>query len=218
MSLYARVKFPGPPSNRPYILINMVATIDGKTVSGERDEPVMDLGSAIDHATLRKLERRAGAVLVGAGTVRATPKMWYPQGVRVFIVSRSLDLPWTARVFQDGSVAGIITPARDGVPPGLKTIPVSAEDSLAQPLRELRTEYGVSTLLCEGGSELNSALLREDLVDEIFLTVAPKIKLGRTVPTLAGGEPLPRSALLKFGLMSCRPVEDEVFLRYRRRP
>jgi riboflavin biosynthesis pyrimidine reductase len=84
-------------------------------------------------------------------------------------------------------------------------------------LRELRIHKKVTHLLVEGGSEINAEFLRRDLVDELFLTLAPKVRLGRDLPTYAGGEPLPSGHLMNFDLVSCRPVENEVFLRYRRR-
>ncbi|MFN3962547.1 MAG: dihydrofolate reductase family protein, partial [Fimbriimonadaceae bacterium] len=71
--------------------------------------------------------------------------------------------------------------------------------------------------LVEGGSEINAEFLRRDLVDELFLTLAPKIRLGRDLPTYAGGDPLPPGHLMNFDLLSCQPIENEVFLRYRRR-
>ena len=72
-------------------------------------------------------------------------------------------------------------------------------------------------LLVEGGSELNASLLSQDLVDELFWTVSPKVKLGRDVPTYADGESLPREALLNFRLLGNETVGDEVYLRYHRR-
>ena len=83
--------------------------------------------------------------------------------------------------------------------------------------RTFRQDMGIERLLVEGGSELNAALMKLDLVDELFLTLAPKIKLGRDVPTYADGEPLDRTEIQKYDLVSCLPVEGEVFLRYRRR-
>ena len=74
----------------------------------------------------------------------------------------------------------------------------------------------VERLLIEGGSELNAALLALDLVDELFWTVAPNVKLGRGVPTYADGEPLPRGSLLSFEIVSVHQVVDELYLRYRR--
>ncbi|MCH7944679.1 MAG: hypothetical protein IIC73_01500 [Armatimonadetes bacterium] len=51
-------------------------------------------------------------------------------------------------------------------------------------------------------------------MDELFLTVTPKVKLGRDVPTYAGGDPLHRDALLKFRLLSNKTAGNEIFLRY----
>jgi riboflavin biosynthesis pyrimidine reductase len=82
-------------------------------------------------------------------------------------------------------------------------------------VRELR-RLGVKHLLCEGGSELNASLLREGLVDELFLTLAPKIKLGRDVPTYAGGEPLSRALVQQYELVEAHTVGSEIFVRYRR--
>lgn len=73
------------------------------------------------------------------------------------------------------------------------------------------------SIVVEGGSELNAALLHENLVDELFLTLAPKIKLGRSTPTYAGGDPLSREQVQRYRLVSCLPVQDEVFLRYAQR-
>ena len=78
-------------------------------------------------------------------------------------------------------------------------------------------EKGVERLYVLGGSDLNGQLLGADLVDELFLTVAPKVRLGDDLPTYAGGEALPRSDLLDFTLVESHVVQDEVFLRYRRR-
>jgi riboflavin biosynthesis pyrimidine reductase len=74
----------------------------------------------------------------------------------------------------------------------------------------------VEKLYVLGGSEINAELLSRDLVDELFLTVAPKIKLGADTPTFAGGTALPREALLQFELIESQIIGDEVFLRYRR--
>ena len=83
-------------------------------------------------------------------------------------------------------------------------------------LNQMRTRLGIRYLLVEGGSELNASLLRFDLVDELFLTVAPKVKLGSDTPTYAGGRALGKDELLRFRLKECQPAGDEVFLRYTR--
>ena len=83
-------------------------------------------------------------------------------------------------------------------------------------LRWLRKKWGVKRLLCEGGGELNSALFRAGLVDELHLTVCPRVFGGRHAPTIADGvgvEHLADAARLK--MKSMKRVGDEFFLVYR---
>lgn len=82
---------------------------------------------------------------------------------------------------------------------------------------QLATVENISTLLVEGGSEINAQILELDLVDELFLTVAPKIKLGAETPTYADGNALPRERVQNYSLIESHVVGDEIFLRYRRR-
>lgn len=213
--LYADLVFPEATAARPYIAINMIATIDGKTISGERSENVMDLGSSTDHATMRNLERAAGAVLIGAETLRATSGLHYAPDLVRLIATRSGNLPWEHRFFSDSGRVMVLCPQRAALPLELTADWVDCTD-WAECLAQLRSAYGIRHLLVEGGSELNGVLLSQSHVDELFLTIAPKIKLGRGVPTYAGGDPLDRQHLLDFELISCQTVESEVFLRYRR--
>ncbi len=216
--VYTRLEFGTAPAHRPYVYINMVATIDGKTVSGGRGEPVQDLGSDLDHATMRQIERASDAVLIGAGSLRATKGIHYPKGLRRIVASASGDVPTDRRFFTDEpDLAFVATTERATVPAGLNVIECGSETiDWTRLFSVLRSEHGVQRLLVEGGSEINASLLSADLVDELFLTVAPKVKLGRDVPTYAEGEALPRDKMLKFKLVSCTPVGDEVFVRYRR--
>ena len=82
-------------------------------------------------------------------------------------------------------------------------------------LRWLRAEWGVTRLLCEGGGELNDALFRAGLVDELHLTVCPKIFGGRHAPTIAEGTGfLKLAAAARLKLKSVRRLGDEMFLVY----
>jgi len=79
-------------------------------------------------------------------------------------------------------------------------------------LRSLREE-GVGTLLCEGGPTLHGALQTAGLVDELFLTIAPKLS-GGGAPRILEGE-LP--AVAEFELAWLLEHEGELFARYSRR-
>ncbi len=72
-------------------------------------------------------------------------------------------------------------------------------------------------VLVEGGPTLLGAFLKENLMDEIFLTIAPKIygsRIGSTL-TLVEGILFPKKATKNLTLISVKKIKDEVFLRYR---
>lgn len=217
IEVYPHLSFPPAPQVRPYVFINSVTTLDGKIVSGERTEPVFDLGSKLDHHTMKVIQEAADAIIMGAGTVRSTTKMRLPEALARYCVSESGAVD-PKHPFFDGYENYLVrSEAADPSTLGMPEVRAGRKSiDWPEVLRILRQEHGVERLLCEGGSEVNAALLELDLVDEVFMTLAPKIKLGKDVPTMAGGHPLPRAGLLNFSLVSCQPEGDEVFLRYRR--
>ena len=211
--IYENIAFPEPPENRPYTFINMVATIDGKTVSGTDREPVGDLGSSTDHQVMRVLERAADGVMMGAGALRSTPGLWCPKEKYRIVVTASGNLDYQSRFFTDApEKAIVIGPDGVEVPKPYRKLP----NDFPKAFSELRRTFDIRALAIEGGSKLNGQLLAQNLIDELFLTLAPKIKLGECLPTYAGGEPLPRGSLQNYELVELHRVESEVFLRYRR--
>jgi riboflavin biosynthesis pyrimidine reductase len=82
-------------------------------------------------------------------------------------------------------------------------------------LRHLRVHYDVRALLCEGGPTVFGALLHEDLVDELFLTVSPSLAGGGMDPTITRGPELPEVAELE--LIWVLEHDGALFLRYARR-
>jgi 2,5-diamino-6-(ribosylamino)-4(3H)-pyrimidinone 5'-phosphate reductase len=90
------------------------------------------------------------------------------------------------------------------------------EIDFREALRWLREKWAVKRLLCEGGGELNGALFRAGLVDELHLTVCPKIFGGRYAPTIADGEGFPKlAAAARFQLKSAKRTGDEMFLVFK---
>ncbi len=197
----------------------MVSTIDGKTIFGERDESVVGLGSSADQEVMDRLERRADAILLGAGSIRANPLSWNPHCETRVAVSESGNMPWESKFFTGGrAYVASSMKARYALPLGVGRLAFGRETlDWRELLAHLRKDLKVQNLHVLGGSELNAQLLREDLLDELFLTVAPKVKLGRDLPTYAGGEPLSKQDVKQFELVESHVVADEVFLRYRRR-
>ncbi|MBX3117898.1 MAG: RibD family protein [Fimbriimonadaceae bacterium] len=218
-NLYEGLEFPPAPPERPYVFMNMVTTIDGKIVTGSREDSVEDLGTDMDHRMMRVIEHAADAVMIGAATLRANSKMSYAKHLYRIVVTRSMDIDLNCRFFTEAPEKSIIICPPSTIVPaekGISVVRLEDPKDWHASLRTLRNEFKIEKLLCEGGSELNAQLLRLDLADELFLTLAPKIKLGRDLPNYAGGEPLPRSELLNFEIQSVQQFENEVFIRYRR--
>ncbi len=100
--------------------------------------------------------------------------------------------------------------------PNLVYYPVATHTSP----RKLAAEFykkGYRNVLVEGGPTLLGSFLKENLIDEIFLTIAPKIfgsKTGTTL-TLVEGILFPQDKIKKLKLISIKQAKDELFLRYR---
>jgi riboflavin biosynthesis pyrimidine reductase len=83
--------------------------------------------------------------------------------------------------------------------------------NLGELLASLRNE-GVRAVMCEGGPRLHASLQADGLVDELFLTVAPKLSGGEAPRILEG--PLP--AIVDLELAWLLEEDGELFARYRR--
>ena len=77
-----------PPAARPFLLLNMIATADGRATIGGRTAP---LANRADYELFHALRERADAVMVGAGTVRV--EGYGPMDQLAVVVSRSVELP-----------------------------------------------------------------------------------------------------------------------------
>jgi len=216
--IYSNLNFPTAADDLPYCFIDMVTTIDGKILSGKRDEHVLDLGSKTDHMLMKRIEGQADGVLVGAQTLRTTLAKWSPASRARIVVSASGNLPYESQFF-DGENTFVATSESSTLQPNGRARLLKAGQNTVdfrKLFHRLRNELGIQTLLVLGGSELNAQLLAANLVDELFVTIAPKVKLGRDVPTYADGDPLPRESLQRYNLIEHHVIGDEIFIRYRR--
>lgn len=221
-ALYASIEAPAAPDERPYIFINVAATADGKIVLGTPSGSAAGVGGPTDQLLFRRIQRNCDAALIGSGTLRASTVIYPPEILR-FVVTRSGDVPLTNRFFADApDRAFVVAPedlseeavARLRAVTNLLQCGTGAVD-FAGTLKLLRERHGVRRLLCEGGAEVNEALLRLGVVDELFLTIAPKLKGGTHLPTPVGGEGFSLGAYLPLELLSVYRDGSELYLRYR---
>ncbi len=234
---YTTLSFPDPPADRPFVAINMVMSADGRTVV---DGTERGLGSKLDQRLMRELRVHFDVVMNGGATFRASgtsarlndPKLerWRtdrgmtPSPI-ASVLTRSGDLPPERRFFTDDGFEAVIyisSAAPDAVRQALESrgrpvVAVPEERAAAAALDHMRRELGASRVLVEGGATLNGELIQRGLVDEYFLTLAPRIAGGDTAhPAVQWpGEPT-ASEIRQLSLIHARPAESgELFLRYR---
>jgi riboflavin-specific deaminase-like protein len=213
-------------ADRPYVVTNFAVTIDGHATISGRAGPI---GSAADTEMLMELRACVDAVMIGAGTMRVERYgRMVPSPARrerrdrrqlahdplAVIVTATLDLPWDAGLFTDGYGPALIFTSSDREPPETAT-PVRVvrhpgRVDLAAALNHLRQEQGVRALLCEGGPHLHGQLVEAGLVDELFVTQAPKI-VGGVGPGLIEGI---AESVRELELASLLEEDGELFARY----
>ena len=219
------------PDDRPFLALNFVTTLDGHAAIDGRAGPI---GSDTDFQMLLALRSRFGAVMIGAESLRAEPygRLVPDADVRArrerrglshdplaVILTGSMDLPWDAGLFTSGGGRiAIFTGSDCDVPETATSLRVVRDPAggthvdVAEVLRHLRTERGVRSVMCEGGPHVFGQLAAADLVDELFLTFAPKLSGGREPRILEGVLPEVREMELAWLLEK----NGELFARYRR--
>lgn len=199
-----------PRENRPLVAMNFAATVDGRATIDGRSGPI---GSETDTEMLVGLRGRFEAVMIGAGTMRV--ERYGPMEPLMVLVSGRLDLPWDAPLFTEPGEALIFT-ASEAEPPAttcaLEVIRHEGAVNLPEALLYLRRERGIRALLSEGGPHLHDQMQADGLVDDLFLTIAPKLS-GGEAPRIVEG-PLPE--VIEMELTWLLEKDGELFARYRR--
>jgi riboflavin-specific deaminase-like protein len=215
----------------------MSMTADGKIATANRQ--VSSFSSRCDRAHLLDLRATADAVMAGARTVDLNAVSMSPGPLKYrrkrleaglaeynlrVIVSRTASVNPGATIFKSESSPIIVLTTQQAPAARLNCLQMLAEVRVfgkkeidfAAALGWLRTAHGVRTLLCEGGGELNDALFRAGLVDELHLTICPLVFGGRQAPTVCDGLGSPTLAGADtLELHSSRRIRDELFLVYR---
>ena len=216
-----------PREERPLVAMNFVATADGRATIEGRSGPI---GSDTDTAMLAGLRTRFDAVMIGAATMRVErygrlvskqetrerrERDGLPSEPLMVLVSGRLDLPWDAPLFSEGGEVLIFTAADTEPPQTAASVEVVRHEgavNFREAMRHLRRERGVRALLSEGGPHVHEQMQADGLVDDLFLTISPKLSGGEAPRILEG--PLPEVIGLELAWLL--EEDGELFARYRR--
>ncbi len=215
------------PVVRPTVRANMIGSLDGGSTLDGRSG---GLGNGMDRHLFALLRDLADVILVGAGTVRTEGY----RGIRLDDVRRARRVRWGRTAApppiavvtrqglpaDDGFFTDVETPpivltteaGAHAVPPGARVIASPGPHvDLPAALRTLG-DWGLHRVHCEGGPAVLDALLADDLVDDLCLTLAPTLLGSGATPLVAGpiGDPRP------WTLADAWISGDHLFTRYRR--
>jgi riboflavin-specific deaminase-like protein len=236
---YLDLEFPPAPAGRPYVILNMVGSLDGKAVL---DGSEQGLGSAEDKRRMQELRAHADAVMNGAGTMRksgATSRIDEPElvawrrahGKRTdhplgSIITTRAAFPLEGDYFNGSGIEAVIFATQvspewkaeiEAAGPTVVTFSPD-EPSVRRAVEYLYHERDVRLLLVEGGPTLNDELLRQGLVDEFFLTLGPTLVGGRdSLTVLEGPASYTRATVPRATLLAAIGNDEtsELYLRYR---
>jgi riboflavin biosynthesis pyrimidine reductase len=215
----------------PWLRVNFVSSVDG---AATHDGLSGGLGTDADHRVFDILRRLCDTVLVGAGTVRAegygpmrvddASAAWRAaHGLAAqpafAIVSARLDLDPASRIFTDAPVRPLVVTTgnspeeRRAELAGVADILVAGESTLdAGAAVAALAERGLGRILCEGGPSLFGTLIAADVVDELCLTLSPRLESGEA-RRIATGTLLEARGLALGGVLES---EGTLLLRYLR--
>ncbi|HMA05041.1 MAG TPA: 2,5-diamino-6-(ribosylamino)-4(3H)-pyrimidinone 5'-phosphate reductase [Methanomicrobiales archaeon] len=222
---------------RPYVIVNMAMSADGKISSVERRQ--VRISGAADRERVDRLKAECDAVMVGIGTVLAdnpslTVKSAALRGararagkpenpVRIVVDSRGRTPP-SADILHRGPGERIIAVSgRAGPEATLRyhdlatVIPAGEGDEVELHLLMGRLhELGIGRLMVEGGGSLVASLFARGLVDEFLTYVGNLVIGGKDAPTPADGPGFPNdNEFVRLSLMDVSELDEGVLLRWR---
>jgi riboflavin biosynthesis pyrimidine reductase len=219
----------GGSAGRPFVRANMISSLDGAvTVDGRSGQ----LGGPADRRVFGVLRSLADVIVVGAGTARAEGygpvrlddgrrRERVARGQRpvppIAVVTRSASLEWSSPFFAEAEARPIVLTTASGAETARarghgQVDAVVAGDDRVDPRLALAylSDAGFGSVLLEGGPGLNAEFVHAGLLDELCLSLAPRLVAGDGPRVLAGPE-LPAPLDLEIAHL----LEEDGFLFYR---
>lgn len=215
---------------RPYIILSAAMTIDGKIASKIGDSEISDED---DWKEIHKIRTQVDAIMVGKNTIlKDNPKLhikfYQHTGYYRIVVDSNLSIPIDSQIidFKPKVYPTIICTtenvSEDRVnrykAKNINIVKSGKEQQVnIKILVEKLYNLGIKSILLEGGGNLNWSLLKDDLVDELRIFLAPWIIGGKDSISLVEGEGFNKMEQApRFELVEVMRRGNYVILRYRR--
>ena len=211
---------------RPHVIFSAAITLDGKLATRTRDSK---LSSKADKNRVHKLRGRVDAILIGKNTAKLDDPILSVHNAKKknpirIILDSNATIKNNSRILRTSSkIPTIITVAESAYKKNLQRLeklPVQIivcgkrRINIKKLLIALRKQ-GIKKILIEGGGETNWSFVKENLVDEVIITVTPYLVGGISATTLVDGDGFSTVAKsTKLKLKSVRRMNNEIILHY----
>jgi diaminohydroxyphosphoribosylaminopyrimidine deaminase/5-amino-6-(5-phosphoribosylamino)uracil reductase len=221
-------------TGRPFVVLKAAMTLDGKIATATGESQWITGSKARAH--VHQLRSRVDAIAVGAETVlKDDPQLTVRlsggtrsaigirQPARLVFDSR-LRIPFGARVLQGiEQVPTIVATTTLASPRKVERLRKMGVQILVLPRKRARVSLdkclqalgsmGLTSLLVEGGGELNASFLRDGLVNRVHLYVAPTLLGGHeTKSLLAGRSPRRLAETTPLSNLQFQPLGKDVLI------
>lgn len=229
--LYKNLQFPAI-KNRPYFYTNFVATVDGKVQVTKNPYAYWPIGSKIDYQTLVELRAYSDVLIHGKNTALwmrhvdnlakkefkiLRKKLGKENDLAYMVLSNNPDKKLVKNL-EGYQSSFLITNENSSVPKTtINVLRFGKKNADVKKLSKYLYKSGYRNVLIEGGPRLLGAFLKEGLLDEIFLTIAPKIfgNENNSTLTMIEGYLFPPDKVKNLKLISVKKARNEVYLRYK---
>ncbi|MDU5946798.1 riboflavin biosynthesis protein RibD [Paenibacillus macerans] len=206
-------------------------SIDGKLTlgPGQSSKPLFSFFDGRDMEFIHKFRGKVDGIMVGKNTIVTDDPFLTNRHeenknpVRI-VPTRAMDIPMDSHVLTDEGRTIVVTTENGKDEEKVKLLRERGKECLVcgqsevdfpQLFRRLEAEYGISTLMVEGGGFLNWHMFKQDLVDEIILMQIPIIIGGSSNITLVDGEGYNKLDYAKrFKVAEVLPKDNYTLLRY----
>jgi len=218
-------------TKRPFVILKAAASLDGRVAAESGDSQWITNEKSREY--VHQLRSTVDAVLVGIGTVKKddpqlTCRLKNRKGkdpIRI-VVDSTLSISPKAKVLNLNSQALTIIATTPKASlqkraliekKGARVLVITSKDRVdLRLLMEILGKEEITSVLIEGGSEINTSALQSGIVDKVLFFYAPKIIGGKQAPLMVGGKGIARvkDALVLHNITTQRFGDDVMIEGY----